>query len=130
MEKEKLALISQKIAFMTLEHSNQPLASKSKFRRRVFRHFIGGSSLIGFSLAIGTLGYCYFGKLGAVDGFYNASMILTGMGPVNPMTCPEGKIFASFYALYSGIAFLAAVSIVVVPPLHRLLHLLNLDEDK
>ncbi|MCC6726348.1 MAG: hypothetical protein IT258_17705 [Saprospiraceae bacterium] len=115
---------------MKFEHKNQPLASHAQFRRRVLRHFLSGSVLIGFSLAIGTIGYCYFGQLSSVvDGFYNASMILTGMGPVNPMTCPEGKIFASIYALYSGIAFLTAVSIVVAPVLHRLLHRLHLDDD-
>ncbi|MBK9013997.1 MAG: hypothetical protein IPM82_07860 [Saprospiraceae bacterium] len=114
---------------MSFEHKLKPLAPVAKFRRRVLRHFVGGSALIAFSLVLGTVGYCYFGKLPLVDGFYNASMILTGMGPVNPLDCTEGKLFASFYALYSGIAFLAAVSVVIAPVLHRFLHALHLDEE-
>lgn len=115
---------------MKFEHKNQPLAHPAKFRRRVFRYFLFSSLLIGFSLAIGTFGYCVLGELSVVDGFYNAAMILTGMGPGKDVTSTGCKLFAAFYALYSSIAFLAAVSIVVAPPLHRLLHALHLDEDK
>ena len=114
---------------MKFEHKKQPLATPAKFRRRVLRHFVGGSFLIAFSLGIGTFGYCYFGEMPLVDGFYNASMILTGMGPGDMGDSDACKLFASFYALYSGIAFLAAVSVVVAPVLHRLLHALNLDNE-
>lgn len=114
---------------MKFEHKKQPLAHPAKFRRRVFRYFLASSMLIGFSLAIGTWGYCSLGGLSVVDGFYNAAMILTGMGPGKEVSSDGCKLFASFYALYSGIAFLAAVSIVVAPALHRLLHALNLDEE-
>ena len=113
---------------MAFEHKKQPLASLATFRRRMFKHMAGGALLIVFSLAIGSIGYCYFGQLPALDGFYNASMILTGMGPVNPMVHAAGKVFASLYALYSGVAFLTAVSIVLAPALHRLLHALHLDK--
>lgn len=116
---------------MVYEHKKQPLASPAVFRRRLFHHSLAGLSLIAFSLALGTAGYCGIGKLKALDGFYNASMILTGMGPAtSPEQTTSGvKLFASLYALYSGIAFLAAVSIVMAPVLHRLLHALNLDDD-
>jgi hypothetical protein len=63
-----------------------------------------------------------------VDGFYNASMILTGMGPINEMKTVDGKLFASFYALYSGVAFLSAVTVTLAPIVHRFLHLLHVDE--
>ena len=59
----------------------------------------------------------------------NASMILTGMGPVDPMTTTAGKLFATFYALYSGIAFLTMVAVLTAPLFHRLMHKFHLDED-
>ena len=83
--------------------------------------------IIAFSLAIGVFGYCYFGDVSIVDGFYNASMILTGMGPVTPMQTDAAKIFASLYALFSGIAFLTTAAVLLAPAIHRVLHLLNLD---
>ncbi len=114
---------------MKFEHRKQPLAHPTKFRRRLFRHFVASSLLIAFSLGLGMLGYCYLGGLTPIDGFYNAAMILTGMGPGFGAETDGCKLFAAFYALYSGIAFLAAVSIVIAPALHRLLHALNLDEE-
>ena len=116
---------------MAFEHKSQPLASPIKFRRRILWHIAGGTALIVFSLALGTGGYCLVGGLSVLDGFYNASMILTGMGPATTpeQTTPAVKVFASLYALYSGITFLAAVSVVLAPVLHRLLHTLNLDDE-
>ena len=66
--------------------------------------------IAGGSLALGSFGYHVWGDLDWIDSFYNASMILTGMGPVNPITTVRGKLFASFYTLYSGIAFLSMIS--------------------
>ena len=94
----------------------------------MLNHSLYGAILIGFSLAIGTAGYCLFGKMPVVDGFYNASMILTGMGPVDAMGTNGGKVFASFYALYSGVAFLGAVTVTLAPIVHRFLHLMHVDE--
>ena len=67
--------------------------------------------------------------LSFVDSVYNASMILTGMGPVDRMQSVGGKIFASFYALFSGIAFLSMVAVFMAPFLHRFLHSINLDPE-
>jgi hypothetical protein len=58
---------------------------------------------------------------------YNASMILTGMGPVDKATNDAGKLFASFYAIYSGVAFLSCVAIILSPLVHRFLHKFRLD---
>lgn len=93
--------------------------------RRVARH--GGVSLliIALSLAIGTAGYRACAGLGWIDALLNASMILTGMGPVNILTTDGAKLFASFYALYSGIVFLAATGLFFAPFLHRVLHKLH-----
>lgn len=114
---------------MRFEHKNEPVASPKKFHERLFRHISYGAVLIAISLGIGTAGYAFFGeKHDFVSGFYNASMILTGMGPVDDMTTDGGKLFASFYALYSGVAFLSAVTVTLAPIVHRFLHLLHVDE--
>ena len=63
-----------------------------------------------------------------VDALLNASMILTGMGPVSPLTSDAAKLFASAYAVFSGVAFLTTFSILIAPILHRILHRLHLNE--
>lgn len=80
-----------------------------------------------FSLLIGIWGYHTFAGLNFLDSLLNASMILTGMGPVNPMTTNAGKLFASFYALYSGIAFLTIAATLLGPVIHRLLHRFHIE---
>ena len=82
------------------------------------KHFIYGTLFLSFSLGIGVIGYHVICKLGWTDSFLNASMILTGMGPVDKMISPEAKIFASCYALYSGVAFLTSVGILLGPAIH------------
>lgn len=82
------------------------------------------------SLLIGSVGYHHFGDLPWIDALLNAAMILTGMGPVDSMSSTAGKLFATFYALYSGIAFLTMMAVVLAPPIHRLLHKFHLDEDE
>jgi hypothetical protein len=57
----------------------------------------------------------------------NASMILTGMGPVDPLRSTAGKLFATFYALYSGIAFLTMMAVLLAPVIHRLMHKFHLE---
>jgi hypothetical protein len=84
---------------------------------------------VAFALGVGVAGYCYFGHMGVVDGFLNASMILGGMGPVDAITSPAGKLFASFYALFSGLLFIGIASLVVAPFVHRVMHRLHMDED-
>lgn len=82
------------------------------------------------SLMIGVLGYHYFFDLSWIDSFYNASMILTGMGPVDKAPNNEAKVFASFYAIYSGVAFLTSVAIIFSPLVHRFLHKFKLDVEE
>ena len=78
---------------------------------------------------IGILGYHYIARLSWIDALLNASMILTGMGPVATLTDTPSKLFASAYALFSGVVFLSAVSIVLAPVFHRILHKFHLDEE-
>ena len=112
-----------------LEKKNQPLAPFAVFIRRLARNFLVSSGIVVFSLTLGTAGYCYFGEMRAVDGFLNASMILTGMGPVDKMTTDAGKLFSAFYALYSGLAFLTMVAVLLAPLYHRFLHRFHLCDD-
>jgi len=113
---------------MRFESKNKALLPISKFRHRVFRFFIYSLIMIVLSVGIGTLGYCHIGGLSTVDAFYNACMILTGMGPVNVMQTNAAKIFSSLYALFSGIAFLSTVAVLFAPLAHRFLHLMHIDE--
>lgn len=107
-----------------------PLLSRGQFLLRMARSFGATLIVIVVSLTLGSVGYRYFGDLTWIDALLNASMILTGMGPVDPMTTTGGKLFASFYALYSGIAFLSLMAIILAPLMHRLLHKFHLDEDE
>ncbi len=80
-------------------------------------------------LAIGILGYHFLERLSWLDSLLNASMILGGMGPVAELQTRAGKVFASLYAIFSGIFFLVVAGIVIAPIFHRILHRLHLDED-
>ena len=121
-----------------LEHKGAPLASTALFFYRLGRNFLVTLGIVAFSLGIGTLGYHYFGgvdehgehKLGWVDGFLNAAMILTGMGPVDKMETDQGKLFAAFYALYSGIVFLTMIVVLVTPIYHRFIHRFHLETEQ
>lgn len=113
---------------MMYEHRSEPLLPRSLFIRRLFRHGLVGAVVIACSLAIGILGYRFCAGLSWLNSLLDASMILGGMGPVNPLTTTAGKLFASFYALFAGIAFLATVGILIAPIAHRLLHRLHLEK--
>jgi hypothetical protein len=109
------------------EHHKQPLASRSDFTRRMLRFGLATSGIILFSLGIGILGYHYLESLSWIDSLLNASMILGGMGPVNELRTNAGKVFASFYALYSGIVLLASVGVLAAPIFHRFMHRFHLE---
>ena len=113
---------------MMYEHRSEPLLPWELLIRRLFRHGLVGAAVIAFSLAVGVVGYRIFAGLAWIDSLLNASMILGGMGPVNPLTTTAGKLFASFYALFAGIAFLATVGILLAPIAHRLLHRLHMEK--
>jgi hypothetical protein len=113
-----------------LEKKSQPLASHRVFLARVWRNFLASLAVVVFSLILGTAGYHYIGGVGWVDGLLNAAMILTGMGPVDKMESTAGKLFATFYALYSGIAFLTMIAVLVLPIYHRFLHHFHLSTEE
>lgn len=105
------------------------LAPRRRFVSRVLRHGGAMLALLAFALAVGVVGYHFWGGLGWLDAMVNASMILGGMGPVDPITSTAGKLFASFYALFSGVLLLTSVGILLTPIAHRLLHKLHLEEE-
>jgi hypothetical protein len=105
----------------------KPLPSKETYHRHLLTSGSVGLVLVLISLAIGMAGYAYFENIGFIDAFLNASMILSGMGPVlNPKT-DGGRIFAGFYALYSGFAVLAIAAIMFAPVVRRFLHRFHLE---
>ena len=109
------------------EHRSHQLLSWPKFMRRVIRHLYLALLVVGIALAIGIFGYHFIGRLGWIDSLLNASMILGGMGPVDPLKSDAAKIFASFYALFSGLAFIGIASLMVAPFAHRLLHRFHIE---
>lgn len=111
------------------EHHRQPLAKKSVFVKRLALNGILGLALLIFSLTVGMMGYHFLEGLTWIDSLLNASMILGGMGPVTPLQTNAGKIFASIYAIYSGVILLASVGILATPIFHRFLHHFHLAED-
>lgn len=111
------------------ESRKKPIISRQAYFRRLIRNFFFSSILIFVALAIGTIGYHGFCGQSWVDSFYNASMILTGMGPATPLTSDGAKLFGSFYALFSGIVFLGTITIVIAPVIHRMLHTFHIDSE-
>src|SRR5262245_51762330 len=112
------------------EHKQQPLLSRYQFALRLARCFGLTLGIVALSLLLGTSGYHYLGGLSWIDALLNSAMILTGMGPVDRMETDTGKLFATFYALYSGIAFLTMMAVLLAPVVHRLMHKLHADVDE
>ena len=110
------------------------LASAEKFRKRLWNNTGWALILLVVSLLIGVSGYEYtIPEFDIYDSILNASMILSGMGPVidsNIRLTDGAKLFAAFYALFSGISFLTIFSLIIAPVLHRLLHKFHLDDQQ
>ena len=105
------------------ERRASPLASRRTFARRFALSFAIGIGIIGVSLGVGMAGYRFFEGASWLDAFVDAAMILSGMGPVTTQFKTDaGKLFAGFFALYSGFAVVVATGIVFVPIVHRILH--------
>jgi hypothetical protein len=111
------------------EHRKQPLLGWAKFAKRVIHHLILALLVLAVGLGIGVLGYHFLGELNWVDSLLSASMILAGMGPVDTLHSSTAKIFASCYALFSGLAFIGIASLIIAPFAHRFLHRFHLDEE-
>lgn len=110
------------------ERRHENLAPVSVFARRIAASVVMAGILIAVALFIGIAGYHWIAGFGLVDSLLEASMILAGMGPVNQLPTRGAKIFASGYALFSGLMFIAVMGIVLAPITHRMLHKFHIDE--
>ena len=110
------------------EHRREPLLPFRVFLWRVAGHVALSALVVFGSLLVGIVGYVYYEHLSWLDGFLNAAMLLGGMGPVESPQTRGGKLFAGFYALYSGMVFLVIASIVLAPVVHRVLHKFHLKD--
>jgi hypothetical protein len=111
------------------EHRRQPLLTRAEFAVRVFRHLLYGVAAVGVALGVGVFGYHFLNGLGWIDSLLNASMILGGMGPVDPLKSSAAKVFASLYALFAGLFFIALLGFLLGPFMHRLMHRFHISTD-
>jgi ABC-type glycerol-3-phosphate transport system permease component len=115
------------------EHKKQPLAPKSVYYRRLWKNFFVATFVLLLCLLIGVMGYkLTVPEFDWYDSLLNASMILSGMGPVidGDICLTRGaKVFASCYALFSGVMFISTIGILIAPIAHRFFHRLNLEDE-
>ena len=111
------------------EHRSQPLLPRAAYLLRVTLHTSAAFGIVAGSLAIGIIGYHSLEGFSWIDSTLNAAMILGGMGPVNELHTTRGKLFASGYALFSGVVFLVVAGVLFAPVIHRLIHKFHLEID-
>lgn len=109
------------------ERRSEPLLPRRAFLGRLATSAALGFAIVAVSLLIGMIGYHVLLKLGWIDAFLNASMLLGGMGPVDPPRTAAGKLFSGLYALYCGFAVLGIAGVVFAPIFHRFLHRFHLE---
>ena len=110
------------------EHKSEPLATSSVYLKRILINLAWTTAVLFVSLTIGVVGYKFSGPMSWIDALHNASMILSGMGPVVTIQTNAGKLFSSFYALFSGVVFITNIGILIAPVAHRFFHKMNLED--
>ena len=113
---------------LQFESRRQPVAPPSIFLGRLTRNALYSAGFVLLSLLVGTCGYIYFENMRTGDAFANASMILASMGPLTPLITDGGKIFASLYAIFSGLLLIGISTLMLAPVFHRILHRFHVDE--
>ena len=115
------------------ENKHEPLAPKEVYYKRLWKNFFFATVILAISLVIGIIGYkLTVPEFDFYDSLLNASMILSGMGPIidSRIVLTNGaKVFASAYALFSGVTFISTIGILSAPIAHRFFHRLNLDDE-
>jgi hypothetical protein len=112
---------------MDFERRQDSLLPRPLFMRRMARWGLAAGVVLFGSLALGVCGYHFIEGQHWIDALLNASMILGGMGPVDPLRTKGGKLFASFYALYSGLAIISVAGLMIAPAAHRMLHMFHVE---
>jgi hypothetical protein len=112
------------------ERARDPLAPRTRFYHRLRANLQLALGIVVVSLLIGMAGYHFLGGLDWTDSFLNASMILSGMGPVDQLEAGPAKVFSGLYAIYSGFALLASAGVILAPVLHRFLHRFHLEDEE
>lgn len=112
---------------LTYEHLGEPLLPRRKFLYRIWQHFLVALAVVAVSMLIGMVGYHRLAGFSWIDSFLNSAMLLGGMGPVGDIPTESGKLFAGFYALYSGLVLIVSAGVLLTPVLHRLMHHLHLE---
>lgn len=111
------------------ESKNEKLIPVTQFYKRLFVFFAFSVGVLILALLIGISGYHFIAGFGWIDATLNASMILTGMGPVDKLPTDTAKLFASAYALFSGLVFITMIGVVLAPVMHRILHKFHIDDE-
>lgn len=112
------------------ESKTEPLLTWRQFAQRMLGHGAVAAAIIAIALLLGIVGYHFSEHIPWIDALLEASMILSGMGPVHDPAHTAGKLFASGYALFSGVVFLGLAAVILAPVIHRVLHKFHLDEDQ
>jgi hypothetical protein len=122
-----MANLKNKLIALRFEKRSEKLLETGAYLQRQAIFILIALGFLIISLAIGMMGYHFFENLSWLDSFLNAAMIMGGMGPVSPFTTDGGKLFAGFYALYSGLGLLVTVGFIAAPLFHRFFHYFHLD---
>ena len=115
-------------SWLMYERKHEALAPRSVFVKRIIASLVVAFCLILVALLIGIGGYHFLAGFNFVDSLLEASMILGGMGPVNQLPNDGAKVFASIYALFSGLILIALMGIILAPVAHRIMHKFHVDE--
>lgn len=111
------------------EKRREPLLPTQVFARRLMHFLLFALLVMAAALSLGVVGYHHYAKMDWIDALLNASMILSGMGPVDPLADDAAKVFASVYALFSGIVFISTAGIMLTPLFHRVLHKFHIEDE-
>jgi hypothetical protein len=110
------------------EKRHEPLAPASRFRARMIKNVGVGSLIVIATLIVGMAGYAGLEDMSLMDAFANSAMILSGMGPLNPLHTNAGKLFAGLYAIFCGLLIFAVAGLILAPVLHRILHRFHIED--
>ena len=117
-----------RLSWLMYERKQDQLAPRSVFIKRIIVSLVIALGIIAVALLIGIAGYHYIAGFNWIDSLLEASMILGGMGPIKELPNDSAKIFASIYALFSGLIFIGVMGVVLSPVVHRIMHKFHVDE--